>query len=402
MIEVILTNNYFSFDHKHYKQISGTPMGSCISPSVADLVLDVLIDETMKKIHFEVPFIKKYVDDLITIVPENEINTILDVFNSYNEAIQFTIEVEKNRRLPFLDMLIEHHPNGTLTTCWYRKPTSSGRILNYYSNHPMQQKISTAIGLIDRVTRLTNDPTVNTRQIIQNSLERNGFPSKLVFRLVKSRTQLSVSDTTISARNNRVQSNISFYRSLIYIRSLSDKVKKTLRICYPEVAISLVPNNNINWLFTRLKDKRDKLSQSCVVYSIPCSSCEKCYVGQTIQHLRKRVSNHLTQHRKHQELLEELDEASSNLDDVVTNLECLAKKTTLIQHSIFTGHLFEYRNVSILGKETNRQKLNFLEMLYISQKDCVNSRSDIQGLSILYKGLIDQHQENGPQNRNVT
>lgn len=101
------------------------------------------------------------------------------------------------------------------------------------------------------------------------------------------------------------------------------------------------------------------------------------------------MSSHLTQHRKHQELLEELDNSTSNVDDVMTNLECLAKKTTLIQHSIYTGHLFEYRNVTILGKETNRQKLNMLEMLHISQKDCVNSRSDIQGLSILYKGLQD-------------
>lgn len=114
-------------------------MGSCISPSVADLVLDILIENTIKELDFHIPFVKKYVDDLIAIVPEDKIEAILDQFNKYNESIQFTIEVESNNILPFLDLRLHHHPNGTISTTWYRKPTSSGRILNFHSNHPLTE-----------------------------------------------------------------------------------------------------------------------------------------------------------------------------------------------------------------------------------------------------------------------
>lgn len=47
----------------------------------------------------------------------------VDFLNSFYQNIQFTVEMEQGGKLPFLDMLIEKHLNGTLGWSVYRKPT---------------------------------------------------------------------------------------------------------------------------------------------------------------------------------------------------------------------------------------------------------------------------------------
>ena len=40
LLEVVLTNNYFDFNGKHYHQISGTAMGTKLEPSYANCTLN--------------------------------------------------------------------------------------------------------------------------------------------------------------------------------------------------------------------------------------------------------------------------------------------------------------------------------------------------------------------------
>lgn len=42
------------------------------------------------------------------------------------------MEVEKDGKIPFLDILVIRNLDGTVFTDWYMKPTASGRILSYY------------------------------------------------------------------------------------------------------------------------------------------------------------------------------------------------------------------------------------------------------------------------------
>lgn len=116
MVTLCLRHNYFSFKNKFHQQIEGTPMGSCISPSSADLVLDEILDLAIEKLPFRHLFVKKYVDDLIMAVPEKSIQVTLDTFNSINCYIQFTTECEVNNVIPFLDMAIIRKDNGAIIT----------------------------------------------------------------------------------------------------------------------------------------------------------------------------------------------------------------------------------------------------------------------------------------------
>ena len=110
-------------------------MGSPLSPIAADITMDDLETKCIASLSFKLPFFFRYMDDIITAVPVNEIDTILNTFNSYNHKIQFTTEKESDGKICFLDVLIIR--GEKIKTNWYQKPTYSGRLLNFFSHHPL-------------------------------------------------------------------------------------------------------------------------------------------------------------------------------------------------------------------------------------------------------------------------
>jgi len=60
-----------------YKQIFGTPMGSPLSPVIANLVLQDLEISAIKNLPFQLPFYYHYVDDIILTAPSNSLDLLL-------------------------------------------------------------------------------------------------------------------------------------------------------------------------------------------------------------------------------------------------------------------------------------------------------------------------------------
>ncbi|XP_053698945.1 uncharacterized protein LOC128745905 [Sabethes cyaneus] len=69
LIDFNLSSSYFVYRGTHFRQKSGTAMGNPLSPALADLVMETLLDYVIEAIDIPIPFIKKYVDDLITALP---------------------------------------------------------------------------------------------------------------------------------------------------------------------------------------------------------------------------------------------------------------------------------------------------------------------------------------------
>ncbi|XP_011861707.1 PREDICTED: uncharacterized protein LOC105558566, partial [Vollenhovia emeryi] len=76
-IELVLSSTSFSFNGQFYEQIFGSPMGSPLSPILADLVMDDLETFCLEQLEFEVNTYYRYVDDVFTIIPNNKIDDIL-------------------------------------------------------------------------------------------------------------------------------------------------------------------------------------------------------------------------------------------------------------------------------------------------------------------------------------
>ena len=73
------------------------------------------------------PLWLRYVDDTVTAVRKNKIDEYYEHLNEQNTNIQFTKEIEKNGKIPFLDCLVTREKN-TLRTTVYRKPTHTERL----------------------------------------------------------------------------------------------------------------------------------------------------------------------------------------------------------------------------------------------------------------------------------
>ena len=56
---------YFQFNGKSYKQKFATPIGSVISPMLAEIVMEDLKEFVFEKSDFDLPFYFRYVDDNI-------------------------------------------------------------------------------------------------------------------------------------------------------------------------------------------------------------------------------------------------------------------------------------------------------------------------------------------------
>ena len=67
---------------------------------------------------------KWFVDDTFaTFVLPDKIGYIVNELNSFNETIQFTLEIEENK-LACLDIIEIRNSNDTINTQVYRKPTN--------------------------------------------------------------------------------------------------------------------------------------------------------------------------------------------------------------------------------------------------------------------------------------
>ncbi|KAI4476528.1 hypothetical protein M0804_013507 [Polistes exclamans] len=368
LIKFCFELSYFRFTEVFYQQLDGSSMGNPASPVLANIVMNYIPKKIEGMLPFQVPFIKVYVVDIVTAIPKDGIELKIKTFNSVNKKIQFTIEVKNNKTLSFPDFSIIRKEDGSILTDWYVKPTSSGRCLNYRSNHPISQKIRVGKGLLFKALTLSSKEFHNNnKKKIEIILKNNNYPTSLIhtvfnkFRLVKEQEKKPNNKTIIR---------------FPFIKPLSNGINK----CFKNTNVKLVFYNlvKIKSIYTKLKDKDDKLEQSNLVYKIPCE-CEKCYVGQTKQKLKIR----LDQHRN--------DSKPRNAQKTNT--------TALAEHHFNTGHIFKFDETKILDKEENWYKRNISEMYYITNNNTVNFRTDTNNINSTYNEILKFNYHNKTRNR---
>lgn len=95
-------------------------MGSPLSPIIADIVLQDLEEKALNTLRFTPRFYFRYVDDILMTVPSDSIDSTLLIFNSFHDRLQFTSEVEVNRKINFLDVILIVE-NNFLIFDWFHK-----------------------------------------------------------------------------------------------------------------------------------------------------------------------------------------------------------------------------------------------------------------------------------------
>ncbi|XP_053686478.1 uncharacterized protein LOC128736019 [Sabethes cyaneus] len=363
-MKTVLEASFFQYNNKFFSQVQGVPMGSPLSPVVANIIMEKLEKTTLATLtqkNISIEFYKRYVDDCFLVEKEDEINIVLQEFNKLHDTIQFTVEKETESCLRFLDLTLSRK-NNQIGKSWHPKQ-KDGRYLDFYSESPFAHKVNTVTALFDRALKLTDPAKREERiQVAKDTLRKNNYPDQLINRTLANRVHLLYN----TLQNTDREEKTTKYISLPYIPCLSEKVAKVLR--KHDVTVSHKPCNKMkDTIFTKLKDKISKMQQTNVVYSIPCGGCsDKVYVGQTSQTLEKRLQQHQS------------------------SIRTKSSMTGLTQHAVEQGHVFKFSETAILERESNEAKRLNGETLHVKLREgkTVNLQRDALSFSNAYDGAL--------------
>jgi hypothetical protein len=366
-IQFVLSSTYFTFGNVIFKQIFGMPMGSPLSPILADIVMQDLEKKALNSLNFDVQFYYRYVDDIILSLPRTQKNILLEKFNDVHNRLQFTIEEEKNRCINFLDVSLLVSDDRIIID-WFHKETFSGRYLSYLSNHPLCHKVGTIYSLVDRAILLSH-PTFHQKNLefVVDTLLKNSYPINLIFEKVRKRLKF----LTTNRRNNgvEIEDNGETNKKIIvlpYIHNVSEMVTSAFN--KKEVMIGYRVLNKLTGFIKRHKDETTVDSSNNVVYKICCKDCDASYVGQTKRQLKTRLNEHIK---------------NSSLNTL--------KHTVITEHTLEYNHTFDWQNKKILDFETNYYKRLISEMIHIKlQTNGINCMEDTDLLDSGYSNLLSK------------
>ena len=259
----------------------------------------------------------------------------LHYINGISPTIKFTVEIEENCSLAFLDVKVSRNLDNTLWTNIYQKPTHTNRYLQFDSHHSIHQKLAVSRSLYNRLDTHVSNPDGRRLQcsLIKNTLALNGFPMKHCnYQSIDANKPIPISQPPAKS-----------FTTLPYIKGVSDKIKRVLNGV--GVKVALKPLLTIGKFLPSLRDPLVAEEKSCLVYQVPCKDCSFIYIGQTKRDLKSRVSEH-QRAMKFQRL----------------------EKSALCEHSILLNHTINWSAVEILKTETDYSKRLFAGSSMRSQK----------------------------------
>ncbi|XP_043257984.1 uncharacterized protein LOC122400526 [Colletes gigas] len=188
LIEHCLTSTYFTYQGEFYRQEIGAAMGSPISPVVADIFMEHLEKTILENAPAKPTAWFRYVDDTFVIWRHGReaLNSFHNFINLIHPSIKFTVEIEKNQQIPFLDVLVNRKHNGTLGHKVYRKPTHTDRYLQASSHHHPSQKVSVISSLITRAVSISEPSSLQQELTnVKTALIKNGYTTPQINRTMR-------------------------------------------------------------------------------------------------------------------------------------------------------------------------------------------------------------------------
>lgn len=306
----------------------------------------------------------RYVDDILAcfVGTERQLKTFLNFINNLHPNIIFTLEIEQNGSINFLDLTITKE-NNKHDFSIFHKPSHTDITIHNKSNHPYCHKISAFNSFIHRLINIPlSEQNYNKElNIIKQLAVNNGYQASMIDQIINKKQY----NKAINLAFPVLKSNKIEYKTLTYNGDITDKVNKLLKKQNFKVAYRT--NNKLGTLIKNNKNKTGK-NQKCGVYKLKCGSCSKIYIGQTGRSFGKRIKEHKTSfNKKH-----------SNSHYAI--------------HLNSEQHNFD-ENFEILHLENKSKKLNLLESMEINKckrlNVLLNDQLDLNNSPLLNLNLID-------------
>ena len=111
----------------YYDQIDGVAMGSSLGPILADIFMSDFENKVFDTFDGNLPLLyKRYVDEFFLVFNgRDDCELFYEYINKQHPNIKFTLDIEENECLPFLDVLVSRSADGVVFTFLYRRDTFS-------------------------------------------------------------------------------------------------------------------------------------------------------------------------------------------------------------------------------------------------------------------------------------
>ena len=314
-----------------HQQTDGVSMGTPLGPTFANFYMSNLENKTFTA----VPSIKpqvycRYVDDILLVIDNFKQLEILKETFQQNSQLNFTFEIETCKNISFLDTLIIRNNNKLVTTI-YRKNTSTGDCLNYFSICPERYKISVIKNFLHRAYSVCStwhlfDIELNRiKQILVNNNFPNYLVDKTIQKFVNNKTKIKnkTNNTTVNDiiskinntenrnENNTITDNAieTTTVNLYYRNQMNQNYKQTEKELEQIVKTDITGSNNytIKLLIYYKKNKlrnlfiKNNLNKTAVEHNViyeyvcdeeRCTDVHTSYIGHTTSTIKERFKQH--------------------------------------------------------------------------------------------------------------
>ena len=145
-----------------------------------------------------------YVHDIFCILKRHQVEEALSILNEREESINFTVKIQKDNRLPFLDLLLENS-EGKIQFNIYRKPTSTDGYINSLAYNPWSHKTAAFRSLVDRLFNvpLKKDDFETEKHKIYEVATKNGFHRDVIDQLIRKKETGATQKTNLSPETKK-------------------------------------------------------------------------------------------------------------------------------------------------------------------------------------------------------
>ena len=367
LLNIIFSNNYFTFENEYYQQNIGIPMGCKCGPSIANLFL-YIIEKSWLTMNNPLIYCR-FIDDIFYVSSEP-----LDKTAFCNHFDYLKLNISEGKIVNFLDLYI-YYDNITekLMFNLYTKPTNTFSYLLPNSNHPNHIFKNIPKSLFIRLRRICStytDYLYNSRILILQLYKRN-YSLKKCIQICRGISNIE-RDLLIPYRNKEniitnkntcfftstYDNAISFLNQFISSNNKEDSyIIKPISRINNNIASLLIHNKkfsffkkmsttpcneddckickfvNRNYFIKILHLPLPLLCEaSClstgIVYIIYCSKCNFYYIGESSKSARVRITQHIYT----------INNFSKYLDKSLGNFD---QRSPVAAHFAESGHILE-------------------------------------------------------------
>ena len=191
MLGLILKENSFQFNGRHYLQTHGTAMGTKTAVSFANIFMAKIETEILSKVVSKPTVWKRYIDDVFSLwdISKPDIETFIEQVNLHHPTIKFTAEIS-NTETVFLDTTVykgtRFKDQSILDVKTHFKPTETFQYTHFTSCHPPSVKNGFVKGEALRILRTNSSKDTFEENIskFKRHLRDRGYPRNLVEKLL--------------------------------------------------------------------------------------------------------------------------------------------------------------------------------------------------------------------------